>query len=211
MPIQRPFVGGIAGPTCAGKTSLAQGVSDHLHELSVTVITLDSYYRDLTALPSDMADHANFDHPDSLDAQLLIQQITQIAAGRTIEKPVYRFLSHMRARVGIAVAPTEVILVEGLYALYWQQMREVMHLKVFIDAADGLCLKRRLERDPTERGLTPEFVRTQYATTVKPMFERFVLPTRRFADIVLNGEQAMEKIIEELEREICGRMPVVAD
>jgi uridine kinase len=131
--------------------------------------------------------HQNFDSPDSLDAALLIEHVQQLASGESIEKPVYDFTTHSRKSETERVDPRPFIIIEGLFALYWEDIRKLSGTKVYVDLGEEICLERRIERDIKERGRTRESVLEQYATTVLPMAKQYVYPTRAHADIVVTG------------------------
>ena len=196
----KPYVIGIAGPSCAGKTALAQRLAELLND--AVVFALDSYYRDLSDLePSGRADY-NFDVPEALDDGLFLGHLRALTRGEAVDTPVYDFSTHCRRPETTRLEPGRVVLVEGLYALYWAAARDLMALKVFIEASEGVILARRTARDVRERGRTPESVQAQYARTVRPMYERYALPTRRFADLVLDGTEPVDglarKVLAEL-------------
>lgn len=188
----RPRTIGIAGPSCSGKTRLARELVRRLGP-SASRLPLDAYYRDLAALDPALRGDRNFDHPEALDHPLLVEQLVRLAAGSAVEVPVYRFETHSRASAGREVRPGEWLVVEGLFALYWSEVRALLQTKVFIENDDALCLSRRLERDVSSRGRSAASVRAQYERTVRPMFERYVRPTRRFADVLVNGAEPLEK------------------
>ncbi|MCC7173924.1 MAG: uridine kinase [Bryobacterales bacterium] len=180
---------GIAGPSCAGKTEVATLVA---RALGAPVLNLDAYYRDLAHLPPEERALWNFDTPESLDEQLLIEQIGAITRGEEAAVPVYDFAQHVRSAGVRRVQAAGYLVVEGLFALYWEPLRSLLDLKVFVSAPDAVCLDRRLERDIRERGRSRESVLEQYSRTVRPMSERFVLPTRIFADLVLDGAGSIQ-------------------
>jgi uridine kinase len=192
VPREKPFLIGIAGPSGAGKTELAFRLVEALTARAALRVPLDHYYRDLAGLGPALRDNRNFDHPDALDRDLLVAQLTGLARGHEVEMPVYSFDTHTRAAHGRRVAPGGVIVVDGLYSLYWPDVRGLFHTKLFMDADHTTCLARRIARDVRERGRTEASVRAQYELTVRPMYERFVRPTREFADLVLRGEDPPE-------------------
>ena len=188
----KPYLIGIAGGSCSGKTLLAARLVERLPENSAVVLTLDSYYRDLSHLEPAERARWNFDLPEALDRDLLVRQLRALAQGETIDRPEYDFTAHTRAQHTVRVEPRDFILVEGLFVLYWEDVRDLMDAKVFIEVADAVCLERRKARDVRERGRTEASVCEQYATTVRPMYERYCAPTAQFADIVLNGEDPID-------------------
>jgi uridine kinase len=173
---------GIAGGTGSGKTTLARGLVDHFPDVSV--VDLDSYYLDRSHLSPQDRDRLNFDEPSAVDLPLLLQQITCLRHGQMIQKPIYSFGTH--CRVGLfSVHPSSLLVVEGLFVLWWQELRELLDLKVYLEAPADLRLVRRLRRDVAERGRSVESVLDQYVDAVRTMHEQFVEPTRQHADIVL--------------------------
>jgi uridine kinase len=192
-PPRAPFLIGIAGPSCSGKSVLAAGVARRLGISESAVIPLDAYYRDLSALRPEERAETNFDHPDALDRRLLSEHLRALARGEPVSRPVYRFDSHTRSGRGCEVPVDSYIVVEGLFALYWSDVRACLGLRVFVDADERLCLDRRLERDTRRRGRTPASVRRQFRETVVPMSRRHVLPTRRYADLVVRGDEPLDR------------------
>ncbi|MDX2152528.1 MAG: AAA family ATPase [Bryobacteraceae bacterium] len=180
-----PFLIAIAGPSCAGKSELSSRLSKRL---DAPILHLDSYYRDLSHMPLDARGLANFDEPGSLDEPLLLAHIQALARGQAVDKPVYDFARHARAAAVQRLAPSAVMIVEGLFALHWPELRALYGASIYIGARDEVCFERRKQRDIRERGRTPECVREQYEATVRPMAERYVTPTSRFAGLVLDGE-----------------------
>lgn len=179
----------IGGPSCAGKTELAK----HLARLlPASMLPLDAYYRDLAFLPLSERAKFNFDVPDALDHDLLRGHLTALLEGREIAFPVYDFTTHTRSAAVERLLPGPYLLLEGLFALYWDDIRPLLATKVFVEAPDPTCLARRQIRDVRERGRTPASVLQQYCDTVRPMAELHVLPTRRFADVVVSGEVPLE-------------------
>ena len=197
---------GIAGPSGSGKTSLARALVDYFGPEATRLVPLDIYYRDLSDLEPELRRLRNFDSPESLDEKLMIRQLGGLACGRSAELPIYRFDTHTRAPRGKLVAPARTVIVEGLFALYWPRVRDLLKLKVFVDVDGEVALSRRIERDVRERGRSSESVRTQYQQTVRPMYERHVLPTRDHADLVLDGARPIDELVSELR----ARWPVRA-
>lgn len=181
----KPYFIGIAGPSCAGKSFLSKHIA---RELDAGLFHLDSYYRELTHLSMVQRAHFNFDSPDALESDMLISDARLLASGRTIEKPVYDFTTHSRTSQTEQLVPRPFIIVEGLFALYWEDLRKLEGTKVYVDLGEDVCLERRIERDIRERGRTRESVLQQYETTVLPMARQYVHPTRRYADIVVTGD-----------------------
>jgi uridine kinase len=180
---------GIAGPSGAGKSFLAQ----HLKAaLEAEVLELDRYYRDLSHLPLEQRARMNFDAPEALEHELLIEQVARLRTGESVQLPVYDFATHTRSARTEEFLPSKVIVVEGLFTLHWPGLRELLGTKVYVDLKDEVCLTRRKERDVRERGRTEESVADQYEATVAPMARRYVHPTMAHADIVVMGTERIE-------------------
>jgi uridine kinase len=187
--LNTPYIIGIAGPSGAGKSFLSKHLGE---ELDATFLHLDSYYSDLAHMSLVQRAHQNFDAPESLDSDLLIEHVKQLAKGQGIEKPLYDFTIHSRKRETERVEPRQFIIIEGLFALYWEEIRKLAKTKVYVDLGEEICLERRIERDTKERGRTRESVLEQYATTVLPMAKQYVYPTRAYADIVVTGNDNIQ-------------------
>ena len=191
-----PVVIAIAGISCSGKTTLASHLARVLP--GAAVLPLDAYYRDLSHLSPPQRAAVNFDAPEALDHPLLLDHIQCLARGVGVDRPVYSFKTHTRKETPLRQDPVSHLVVEGLFALYWPELRSLYHLAVFVDAPHALCLERRLERDAAERGRTPRSIRLQYERHVQPMGERYVIPTRPHADVVVSGEADPEDSILRL-------------
>lgn len=187
----RPHIIGIAGPSSSGKTELARQLCLKLPGTSI--VSLDSYYRAISHLPLAERAKTNFDHPDALDWELLHEHLSDLAAGRAFEEPVYSFAEHTRLPGARMIEPHEYVIVEGLFVFYWPELRDILDTKVFVQTDPDVCFARRLSRDVAERGRTPESVREQYARTVLPGAEWFVYPTRKHADLVVSGEEPLDR------------------
>lgn len=197
-----PYLIGVAGPSGAGKSELARSVAARL---AAPIVALDSYYRDLAHLPLEERARSNFDVPEALDGALLAEQLARLAEGREIAKPVYDFAQHIRAAEVEYVQPAEFVLIEGLFTLHFEEVRRLLGTKVYVDAPDEVCFERRLARDVRERGRTPESVARQYRETVRPMAERYILPTRQYADVVVSGADNLEAATAAVIRHIARR------
>ncbi len=181
-----PYLIGIGGPSGAGKSALAEYLCGRLSGWAL-VLPMDSYYRDLGDLAPEARLRVNFDHPDAVDHELLLSHLTRLAAGESVGRPIYQFPSHTRAAQAERVEPAPFVIVEGLLALHWAEIRRLLRTAVFVDLPDEVCLQRRLARDTAARGRSVESVLAQYAETVRPMRERYVMPTRTFAHVVVSG------------------------
>ena len=186
---------GIAGGTGAGKTAMVSALAGRVGR--VCLVDLDSYYRDRSHLPPAARAGLNFDNPEAIDAVLLVQHLEQLSAGEAVAKPHYSFERHTRVGTGL-LAPAPVILVEGLFTLWWPELRALLDVKVFVDAPADLRLARRIQRDVGERGRTAESVLEQYLVTVRPMYERYVEPTRAHADLVVTNDGALEDCVDSV-------------
>jgi uridine kinase len=193
---------GIAGPSSSGKSELSRQVARRLPGTSI--VSLDSYYRGMEEIPLAERKKVNFDHPDSLDWELLHEHLQAIAAGRAFEEPVYSFADYARTAQTRRIEPHEFLIVEGLFVFYWPELRDMLDTKVYVQTDPGVCFDRRMRRDVAERGRTPESVREQYDRTVRPSAELYVIPTRKHADLVVSGEEPLDQstafVIGELRR-----------
>ena len=176
---------GICGGTGSGKTTVSQKVLEAVGEDQVAYLQHDSYYRDWGHLPFEERQKVNFDHPDALDTDLLIQHVERLRSGQPINQPVYDFTQHVRTKEVRRIDPKPVVLIEGILIFENAGLRSQMELKVFVDTADDLRFIRRLQRDITERGRTVESVIQQYLESVRPMHLEFVEPSKRHAHIII--------------------------
>jgi len=176
---------GISGGTGSGKTTVAQKIISTIGESNVAYLQQDSYYRNLDALPLDQRHQVNFDHPDAFDGELILSHLESLCAGKSIERPVYDFVTHSRKLETIRVNPLPAIIIEGILIFYDARMRSLMDIKVFVDCDPDIRFVRRLERDIHARGRSVESVIEQYLTTVRPMHLQFVAPCMRYADVIL--------------------------
>jgi uridine kinase len=181
----KPFVIGIAGGTGSGKTTVARRIYESLHLDSAVFLDQDSYYRDLAHLPLEERRQLNFDHPDALDNELLVQHLRALVERRPIAKPTYDFIAHTRADATISVEPRDIVLVEGILLFVEPRLRDLFDLKIFVDAEADVRFIRRLRRDIEVRGRSLESVIEQYLSTVRPMHFEFVEPSKRWADVIL--------------------------
>lgn len=180
---------GIAGGTASGKTTLAQKIKESFSDRAV-LLCQDAYYKDFSRLSIEEKSKINFDHPDSLDFTLLKQHILDLREGKAIGKPTYDFVTHSRLPHSEAVMPAQIILVEGILLFAVPEIRNLFDVKIFIDTDDDIRVLRRIERDIKERGRDFQSVCEQYTKTVKPMHDKFVGPSKQFADvIVLHGAE----------------------
>ncbi|MCX7983320.1 MAG: uridine kinase [Bacteroidetes bacterium] len=181
----KPFVIGIAGGTGSGKTSVAHRIVEQLDPQKVVLIQHDSYYKDLSYYQGTPPEKINFDHPDSLDTELLVRDIQSLCAGKAIEQPIYNFATHRRMKETRRVEPKDIIIIDGILIFVDKALRKFMDLKIFVDTDADERLIRRIQRDITERGRSVQSIMEQYLTTVKPMHIEFVEPSKHWADIII--------------------------
>lgn len=182
---KRPLVIGIAGGSGSGKTTLAQAILDEIGSEKIAFLPHDAYYRDQDHLTFEERVKVNYDHPDSLETELLIKHLKALIAGQAIQMPVYDFKLHSRSKETKIIQPRSIILVEGILILYEKVLRQYFEVKLFVDADPDIRFIRRLERDITERGRSVESVINQYLGTVRPMHLEFVEASKRYADIII--------------------------
>jgi len=176
---------GIAGGTGSGKTTVVRQILDELNNDEVDVISQDSYYQDTSHLPMEERKKINFDHPKSIDFDLLVSHLKDLKAGKTIEQPVYSFKDHNRTGETVITQPKKVIIVEGILILTHTDIRDMFDIKIYVHADSDERLIRRLKRDINDRGRDLEEVLWRYQTTLKPMHQQFIEPTKEFADIII--------------------------
>lgn len=197
---------GICGGTGSGKTTLARRVIETVGRDDVILVEQDSYYRNLADMPLDERHQANFDHPDSIDSEMLMNHLKRLKRGQPIEMPIYDFKTHTRSDKTEHFDPKPVVIVEGILIFAELRIAELLDVKVFVDTPDDIRFIRRLRRDITERGRTVESVIAQYFATVRPMHFEFVEPSKRNADIIIpeNGKQeiGIEFICSKIREEI---------
>lgn len=181
----QPLVIGIAGGSGSGKTTVAQEILQRVGPDRIAFLQHDSYYKDLSGLPPTQRAEVNFDHPNSLETDMLIQHIGSLREGKAVEVPIYDFSTHSRTARTFTVQPRRVILVEGILIFTEASLREMFDVKIFVDTDSDLRFIRRLERDISERGRTTESVIKQYQSTVRPMHLEFVEPSKRYADVII--------------------------
>ncbi len=191
-----PLMLAVAGASGSGKTTLAAELARTLGGLH---FSLDSYYRDLSHLPFDERTRKNFDDPAMIESRLLAEHVAKLAHGQAIERPLYDFATYARIPDQTeTVAPGAVVVVEGLFSLYFPELRACFQLGVYVDTPDDVCFARRLKRDTEERGRDPESVRQQYNATVRPCSLAFVRPLIDFADLVVDGTDALDFKLEQV-------------
>lgn len=176
---------GIAGETGSGKTTVVRKIVNSLAPGEVVLLPQDSYYKDSSHVPAELRQQINFDHPDAFDWPLLLQHIQMLKEGKSIEQPVYHYQTSSRLAETIHVEPRPVIIIEGILALCDPDLRNMMDLKIFVDADPDERLIRVIQRDVVERGRTAEAVMERYTRVLKPMHQQFIEPTKRYADLII--------------------------
>jgi uridine kinase len=180
-----PFVIGVAGGSGSGKTTVSSHIQAAVGPEQIVYLQHDSYYRDLSHLPYDERIQVNYDHPDSLETSLLVEHLIALRQGQVVDVPVYDFTTYTRTPDRIRVAPARVILVEGILIFAEKALRDLMDMRLFVDADADLRFIRRLQRDLEERGRSLASVVNQYLSTVRPMHLEFVEPSKRYADVII--------------------------
>ncbi|WP_396182798.1 uridine kinase [Flavobacterium sp.] len=180
---------GIAGGTGSGKTTVVHQIMNELPDTEVGVISQDSYYKETHNLSYEERTKINFDHPRAIDFELLVNHLKELKAGNIIEQPVYSFVTHNRTDDTIITHPRKVIIVEGILILSYPELRDMFDIKIYVHADSDERLIRRLKRDIAERGRDMNEVINRYQTTLKPMHEQFIEPTKAFADIIIPNDK----------------------
>jgi len=184
--LYKPVIIGIAGGTASGKSTIASAIVQNVGAQNITHLLHDSYYKDTEPLPRvEETGAINFDHPDVLDTALMVEHIQQLIQGQPIQVPIYDFVAYRRTHETEYTEPHPVIIVEGILVLQSQQLRDLFDIKIFVDTPADVRFIRRLKRDIAERGRTVESVIEQYLTTVRPMHEAFVEPSKMYADVII--------------------------
>jgi len=179
------FVIGIAGGTGSGKTTVAREIASAFNTKDVILLEFDHYYRDLSMLDEQIRKTMNFDHPDSLESELLVKHVAMLKSGKEVSRPCYEFVTHSRTQETVLIQPAPVLIVEGILTFVYPDLRNILDMKIYVDTEADIRFIRRLERDVKERGRSLENVIKQYLTTVRPMHQEFVEPSKRFADIII--------------------------
>jgi uridine kinase len=176
---------GICGGTGSGKTTIARAIVDTVGAQNVVLVEQDSYYRNLADMPLDERHQANFDHPDSIDSEMLVNHLKRLKLGQPIEMPLYDFVTHTRSDRVETIDPKPVVIVEGILIFAEPRVLDLLEVRVFVDTPDDVRLMRRLRRDITERGRSFERTLDQYERTIRPMHFEFVEPSKRHADVII--------------------------
>src|SRR5262245_15231022 len=208
-PFVKPLVIGIAGGSGSGKSTVARKVAEALSQSSVAFLDMDAYYRNFAHLPMEERKRLNWDHPEAFDIELFASQVRELCAGRSVEKPVYDFVTHTRSTRTERIAPVDVLVLDGILLFVDETMRSLCDVKVFVDADADIRLIRRLKRDVQKRGRTLEEVIAQYLETVHPMHLQFVEPSKRYADVIVprggHNTIAIEMIVAKIQHRLRRR------
>ena len=198
-----PFVIGVAGGTGSGKTTVSRRIQEAVNVRHIAYIQHDNYYRDQAQLSMDQRVRTNYDHPDSLETELLVQHLVRLRAGQAIDMPMYDFSLHTRSTQTQRIEPAPIILLEGILIFVEKELRELMDVRIFVDTDADIRFIRRLRRDMNERGRSLDSVVQQYMGTVRPMHMEFVEPSKRYADIIVprggDNRVAMEMIVSRVQ------------
>ena len=199
---------GITGGTGCGKTTVVNQIIEELPSGQVSVISQDSYYKDLSHLSYEERTKVNFDHPKSLDFDLLREHLSQLKEGKTIMQPTYSFVEHNRLPVTIPIVPCKVLIVEGILIFSHPDLRNLFDIKIYVHADSDERLIRRIKRDISERGRTIEEVLNRYQTTLKPMHQEFIEPTKEYADIIIPNNRHNRVAIDIVKTIVHNRITI---
>ena len=194
----KPLIIAIAGGSASGKSTVVDEIISSLKSVDVTVICHDDYYKDQSHLSMEQRVLTNYDHPNSIDNDLFVQHLHQLMEGKSIQKPEYDFVVHNRKKETIEVKPTKVIIIEGILVLEEKRIRDCSDVKIFVSCDDDIRFIRRMQRDIEKRGRSMESVIKQYLLTVKPMFSRYVLPSAKYADIIIPNDNKHDVAVDFL-------------
>ena len=192
----------IAGGTGSGKSFLSNSLLNMYPKEEMLIIRQDSYYKALPNLNYKDRSNQNFDHPDAIDSILIENHLKKLLSGDTIYCPIYDFTKHLRKKSAQKVKPRPFIIIEGILMLHYTRLLDFYSLKVFIETPEAVRIKRRIDRDIRSRGRTLKSIENQYYSTVKPMHEKYVQPSKSFSDIVLDGTDLVDNLIREIKTEI---------
>ncbi|MEW9670681.1 uridine kinase [Ammoniphilus sp. 3BR4] len=205
---------GIAGGSGSGKTTIAQAIQHRLGSERVQLISQDSYYRDHAELTMEQREKINYDHPDSFENELLVQHLNELKKGQAVHIPVYDFSLHTRSEATVHVTPKPVIILEGILILADSELRDLMDAKIFVDTDPDVRILRRAIRDTAERGRTLESIDRQYLSTVKPMHEAYVEPSKKYANVIIpeggKNEVAIHLLTTWVERYLTEALAVTS-
>ena len=204
MAATRPLLIGIAGGTGSGKSTIAKNLAEGFPAGTAQIVDHDAYYKDLAHIPFEERVKVNFDHPDSLETSLLVQQLDRLRDGQGIDVPLYDFATHTRRKETRRVEPSPLIVVEGILVFVEEELRSRLDVKIFVDTDADIRVFRRIRRDLEQRGRSFQSIRDQYYKTVRPMHLQFVEPSKRWADVIIpeggNNRVALDLLIGKLLR-----------
>lgn len=213
MAESRPVVFGVAGGTASGKTTVANTILDAVGASQVAYLAHDAYYKDMGHLPFEERSRLNYDHPDSLETDLMVAHVEQLLQGASVQVPIYDFTRHRRTERTVAAEPSPIILIEGILVFTHVRLRELMDIKVYVDTDPDVRLIRRVVRDMEERGRSLDAIIKQYLETVRPMHLEFVEPSKRYADIIIPrggmNKVALDMVVSRL-MELLRKQQVVS-
>ncbi len=198
----------VGGGSASGKTYVTNLVIKELGEENVTFLSLDDYYKDLSNIPFEERERTNYDHPKAFDWILIRSQIRELKEGKTIEKPIYDFVTHTRKKETELVTPKKIIIVEGIMALVDKEVREIGDIGIFINASGERRLLRRIIRDTNERGRSLISIINQYFATVQPMHDEIIEPSSKYADVIINNDGTRDLAADVLARVISGEVEI---
>lgn len=207
MTTKSTIIIGISGASASGKSLLANTIVNELGSSQVVVISEDSYYKDHSNIPMEERVQINYDHPNSLDHELLLQHLTQLQQGKTVQVPIYNHSTHTREKETRTIGQHAIIVLEGILLFVEKELRDLMDIRIFMETALDICLIRRLKRDLKERGRSLDAVLKQYEETVRPMYLQFIDPSKRYADIIVprgGGNRIAIDMIKAKMRELLG-------
>ena len=203
MPEKQPFIIGVAGGSGSGKTTVSTRIRNVVGKEQIAYLQHDNYYRDQGHLTFEERAESNYDHPDSLETSLLVEQLRCLRAGNEVQMPIYNFATHRRMTETKCVRPSQIVLVEGILIFTEPDLRELMDMRIFVDTDADIRFIRRVRRDMNERGRSLDSVINQYVSTVRPMHLEFVEPSKRYADIIVpaggHNRVAMEMIVSRIQ------------
>lgn len=201
---KKPFIIGIGGGTGSGKSTLVEVLLSSFESDKIMVLSQDHYYRDLSHLPKRKRIQNNFDHPDSLDTELLFDHIKKLSSGKSIKRPTYDFSTHTRSTNTVHLKPKEIILFDGIFSLYYKDILDLLNFKIYVSVDDDIRFIRRLQRDQQMRGRDIDSIISQYMDSVRPMHYQYVKPSKHNADIIIpfsqkdpGGLDAIKSLINE--------------
>ena len=204
----KPLIIGVAGGSGSGKSSVARKIAEALSPASVAFTDMDAYYKNFSTLTLDERRKVNWDHPDTLDMDLLVAHLEQLARGEAIDKPMYDFVGHLRKEQSVRVPASDVVVIDGILLFVDQRVRDLCDIKLFVDVDADIRLIRRIRRDIAKRGRPLEEILEQYLTTVQPMHLQFVEPSKRYADIIVprgaHNKVAIDLIVATILRRLQG-------